>query len=113
MTEENTPPEKGDFSNQSSKPAKNYWANRLIVLTVASIVLLTFVNYGVCMFRYRWMEWQFYKNLINKEGIEKISKVDIKYLVDPVCEDVNTISFATLTGLLATVLALKQQQERP
>jgi hypothetical protein len=113
MTEENTPPEKGDFSGPAPKQAKNYWANRLIVLTVGSIIALTFVHYCACMFKYRGMEWQFYSNLIRKEGIEKIGKTDMKYLVDPVCEDVNTVSFATLTGLLATVLALKQQQEKP
>jgi hypothetical protein len=87
-------------------PQRN-WTSNLIILVVSAIVGMVVVHYGVCMGKYRWMEWQFYTTLINKEGIEKIDKVDEKYLVDPTCEDANTLSIGTLTGLLATILALR------
>ena len=59
------------------------------------------------MFRYRWAEWMLYTRLINTQGLEKIAKIDIKYLEDPVCLDVEHDTLGTLTALLATVLALR------
>lgn len=115
--DEPTPPQppKTFLPPQDSKEipvaAQRNWTSNLIILVVSSIIGMTFVHYGVCMGKYRIMEWQFYIGLINKEGIEKIGKVDQKYLVDTTCEDTNVTSLGTLTGLLATILALRIRNE--
>lgn len=52
------------------------------------------------------MEWQFYINLINRVGIEKVDNLKTTTVTDPVCINVDAETLSTLTGLLATVLAL-------
>ena len=54
------------------------------------------------------MEWQFYINLINRIGIEKVDNLKTTTVTDPVCINVDNETLATLTGLLATVLALRK-----
>ena len=58
------------------------------------------------MFKFRPMEWEWYINLINKVGIEKVDNLKTTTITDPVCINVDGETIATLTGLLATVLAL-------
>ncbi len=64
------------------------------------------MHYMTCMFKFRPMEWQFYINLINKNGIEKVDKLHATTVTDPVCINTDGETLGTLTGLLATVLAL-------
>jgi hypothetical protein len=87
------------------------WTSNLIILVVSAIVGMVIVHYGVCMGKFRWMEWQFYQKLIDKEGIEKVDKIDEKTLVDATCADANTLSIGTLTSLLATILALRVRND--
>jgi hypothetical protein len=96
-----------DESREIPVSAQRNWTSNLIILLVSAIVGMTIVHYGVCMGKYRWMEWEFYKELITREGIEKVDQVDLKYLTDPTCEDANRVSIGTLTALLATILALR------
>lgn len=79
---------------------------RLIYFVVISIVLVSVLHYMTCMFKFRPMEWQFYINLINRIGIEKVDKLNPATVTDKVCVNVDNQTLATLTGLLATVLAL-------
>ena len=81
---------------------------RLIYFVVISIVLVSVLHYMTCMFKFRPMEWQFYINLINRIGIEKVDNLKTTTVTDPVCINVDNETLATLTGLLATVLALRK-----
>lgn len=81
---------------------------KLVYFVVSSIVLVSVLHYLTCMFKFRPMEWQFYINLINRVGIEKVDNLKTSTVTDPVCVNVDNETLATLTGLLATVLALKK-----
>lgn len=113
---EETPkaPEREPFSGRPPRrPPNQNWTKNLVVLITCSIIGITFLHYGTCMLRYRWMEWQYYKHLIDTQGLEKVRTTDLKYLEDPACTEVNKVSFATLTGLLATIIALNKPDGQP
>ena len=88
-------------------PVPNDWVAKLIVFVAVAITILSIGHYLICMLSFRHMEWQFYISLVKKDGIEKVGQINPENLTDSTCVDANRVSISTLTGLLATILALR------
>ena len=88
-------------------PVPNDWVAKLIAFVAVAITVLSIGHYLICMLTFRQMEWQFYISLVKKDGIEKVGQINPENITDATCVDANRVSISTLTGLLATILALR------